>query len=112
MSARRRRKVCITKEVDVDITIEDFETEDLLDELLARGTISDMQHKALSMEREIPSLISFDPDEMERALFSFDPDEMERALWRLSLRDADGALYHLENAIPAARGLAALLGKH
>ena len=100
MSARRRRKVCITKEVDVDITIEDFETEDLLDELLARGTISDMQHKALSMEREIPSLISFDPY------------EMERALWRLSLRDADGALYHLENAIPAARGLAALLGKH
>ncbi len=100
MSARRRRTVCITKEVDVHITIEDFETEDLLDELLARGTISNGQHKALSKEREIPSLISFDPD------------EMERALWRLSLRDADGALYHLENAIPAARGLAALLGKH
>ena len=102
MSVRRRRKVCITKEVniDVDITMEDVETEDLLDELLARGTLTKDQHKALLKGQEIPSLMTFCPD------------QMERALWRLSLRDADGALYHLENAIPAARGLAALLGKH
>ena len=96
----RRLSHTVTKEVniDVEINIDDFETEDLLDELLLRGALTKSQHAALSKEQEVPGLV------MTIAA------EMEKFLWRLSLRDLDGAIHHLESAIPAANRLAALIG--
>ena len=94
MAKRGRSSVTIDVEVDLDL----FDDNDLLDELRRRGVLDEAQVKAVSSRADISVGVEIDAE------------EIEKAKWRLHLGDRDGAVYHLENGISALRGLAALLG--
>ena len=101
----KKRRLTITKSVSVEanvnvsIDLDDFETDDLLDEIERRGAIGTRQREAIGKS---------EPEALE----AIDFNDLDKALWSISLRNRDDAVYFLEKAIPSLRGFSTLLRSH
>jgi hypothetical protein len=83
--------------VSVEVDLDEFDDDCLIDELEARGLLTKQQ--AESIQKKAAQIEDCDQ-------FDIDQIELEKAVWRLQGGNIREALHCIENAIPSLRGIA------